>query len=91
VRTDGAVVCWGWDLLTNAPSGAFTSVSAGYHHSCAVRVDGSVACWPAEYVDIFPGTAAPKGVFTSVSATVDYTCGLRPGGKAECWGDFGWD
>ena len=25
--------------------GEFASVSAGYEHSCGLRVDGSVACW----------------------------------------------
>ncbi|MEI9936381.1 MAG: RCC1 domain-containing protein [Pseudomonadota bacterium] len=29
------------------PSGTFTQVSAGLHHSCGVRTDGTVACWGA--------------------------------------------
>ena len=27
------------------PKTEFTSVSAGRHHTCGVRTDGSVACW----------------------------------------------
>ena len=27
------------------PDGTFTAVSAGLHHSCGVRTDGTIACW----------------------------------------------
>jgi alpha-tubulin suppressor-like RCC1 family protein len=63
VTTDGAVYCWGQDVLGQLGDGgsgsgvassapvraladvAFTAVSAGYRHTCALAVDGSVYCW----------------------------------------------
>ena len=46
-RADQTVACWGsgrWGK-TDAPGGAFISVSAGGDFSCGVRVDQTVACW----------------------------------------------
>jgi alpha-tubulin suppressor-like RCC1 family protein len=33
-----------YDFLA-APAGPFDTVDLGYNHGCAVRSDGSVACW----------------------------------------------
>ncbi len=30
---------------SDAPSGEFTAVSAGYRHSCGLRTDGTIQCW----------------------------------------------
>ena len=58
-------------------------MSAGFYHSCGIRVDGSVACWG----DDTAGQASPpEGSFKSVSAGQQHTCGLRPNGVVECWG-----
>ena len=47
LRSDGSVVCWGWNEYGQAtpPAGSFTAVSTGGAHSCALRSDGSVVCW----------------------------------------------
>lgn len=67
-------------------------MSAGYHHTCALKADGTVVCWGANYV----GQATPpSGTFTQVSAGASfvssYTCGVRTDGSVVCWGsdDFG--
>jgi hypothetical protein len=47
VKTGGNIACWGYNGVGQAtpPSGSFSSVDAGYYHTCGVRTDGSVACW----------------------------------------------
>ncbi|WP_420621188.1 hypothetical protein [Candidatus Poriferisodalis sp.] len=41
----GGLLCWGNHEFgqTDAPSGYFTSVSAGWKHSCGLRTDGTAA------------------------------------------------
>lgn len=48
---NGTVYCWGADYYGQAspPSGNFSAVSAGYHHSCGIRDDGSIECWGDGY------------------------------------------
>jgi hypothetical protein len=87
---DGTAECWGarWSDYgqTQAPDDvAFTSISAGFWHTCGVRTDGFAECWG--YYD-YDYDAPPAGVtFASISAGNEYTCGVRTDGTAECWGD----
>ena len=67
---------------TATPS-KFTSVSAGYEHSCGLKTDGTINCWgDGVSVDYAP----PGGSFTSVSAGQIHTCGVRTDGRLLCWG-----
>ncbi len=69
----------------DAPSGVFSSVSAGVEHVCGVRPDGSAECWgeSQRWRDAgFP----PEGPFTDVATGWSFTCGLRLVGDVECWG-----
>jgi alpha-tubulin suppressor-like RCC1 family protein len=59
------------------------SLDAGGLHSCALKADGSVACWG--YNDDGE-TAAPSGSFVSVSAGEYHSCGLKSDGSVDCWG-----
>ena len=61
----------------------FTSVSAGGHHSCGVRNDGTVACWGD---DVFGQSSPPPGEFLSVSAGREHSCGVGANGWVICWG-----
>ncbi len=69
---------------TEASAGCWGSVTVGRDHACALRTDGSLACWGAE-----PGgvLAAPAGAdFVAVSAGYRHTCALRDSGAVACWG-----
>ena len=61
----------------------FVSVSAGWTHSCGLRVAGSVVCWG----DNEHGQAAAvAGEFVAVSSGGGHSCGLRLAGTVVCWG-----
>ena len=83
---------WIYGGQLDAPSGVFSSVSAGGLHSCGVRVDGGVVCWGTDLDGNYVGQAdAPSGVFSSVSAGGLHSCGVRVDGGVVCWGsnDYG--
>jgi hypothetical protein len=94
---DGTLRCWGspeaedesyasgWNAI-DAPEGTFTSVSSGYGFSCAIRTDGTLACWGAN--SYFQSTP-PEGTFLAVDAGWAHACGLRTDGTLECWGANG--
>ena len=62
---------------------AFTTVSAGGHHACGLRANGTVICWGNNY---FSQRIAPEGPYSAISAGTFHTCGLRTDGTIECWG-----
>ena len=61
----------------------FTALSSGFEHSCAVRLDGTLACWGS---DVEGKARAPQGAFTSVSAGGHHTCAIRTDRTIVCWG-----
>ena len=59
-------------------------IAAGSAHTCALRADGTAACWGA---NDFTGVTTPlAGTFTTISFSDDHACGLRADGTAACWG-----
>ena len=64
-----------------------TTISAGYHHTCALRESGAIECWGANN---YGQTDAPAGSFRAVSAGGWHSCGLRTNGEIECWGANGY-
>ena len=70
--------------VTPADDHGFNAIAAGGNHTCALRTDGTVACWG----DNGAGQAdAAEGGFKAVAAGWDHTCGLRTDGTVACWGD----
>ena len=65
------------------PQGAFTAITAGYHHSCGIRTDGTAQCWGH---NSFGRTDAPSDAFTAITAGLRHSCGLKTDGTAQCWG-----
>jgi alpha-tubulin suppressor-like RCC1 family protein len=78
---------------------AFTSVSAGYDHTCGVTAAGDAYCWGTnEHGQLGDGSTTNQlspvlvsgGLsFIQVSAGLHYTCGLTAEGAAYCWGRNG--
>jgi len=78
----------------------WSAVSAGAHHTCAVREDATLWCWGANAsgqlgnglaLDL-PGPTAVvlAGDAVSVSAGQSaHTCAVLVGGEVWCWGDNG--
>lgn len=86
-------------------SNAFTAISAGGKHTCAIRsTDGAIECWGSNKttkasvetatgrVQVYSGQASPpEGNFRAVSAGSDHTCAIRENKTIRCWGtnDYG--
>jgi alpha-tubulin suppressor-like RCC1 family protein len=73
------------------------SIAAGTTHTCAVRADGTVACWGNNFAgQLGTGdtTSRPtptpvvglSGSFVAVTAGVNHTCARRADGAVFCWG-----
>jgi alpha-tubulin suppressor-like RCC1 family protein len=78
-----------------APLTDVAEVSLGFSHTCALKRDGTVACWGASDLDAIANGGNPSavvrdvpGVTTAVSlATGTYhTCVALADGTAACWG-----
>jgi alpha-tubulin suppressor-like RCC1 family protein len=63
---------------------ALSSISNGRGFACALREDGTAACWGDNYA----GKATPPPEeFAAISSGTDHACGLRKAdGRAICWG-----
>jgi len=111
----GNVVCWGAGTTdagcfpnqnyecgqAAGESGEFIEVASGEQHSCALRNDGTVACWgvgkTGKKCDVAEGdnsydcgqAIAPDGAkvrFVKLRAGWLYTCGITEDYKLQCWG-----
>ena len=65
------------------------SLASGQFHSCALRADGSAACWGNNENGKAPATV--PGPFIALAAGDLHTCGLKSNGSLACWGssEFG--
>ncbi|MFN8930424.1 MAG: RCC1 domain-containing protein, partial [Alphaproteobacteria bacterium] len=76
---------------------SFTSIAAGWAHTCGIGNNGRAYCWGGGYT-IGNGTwshsttptqvTLPAGVtsFTSIAANYYHSCGIGNNGRAYCWG-----
>jgi alpha-tubulin suppressor-like RCC1 family protein len=75
------------------------AIATGGGHSCALRVDGTAACWGDNLVgQLGDGTTITRltpvnvqGItgLTALAAGQDHTCALRADGSMACWGANG--
>ena len=113
VKTDGTLWCWGWnnngrlgDATTSVrgiPTQEYTaatdwqSVSAGYSHTCALKTDGTLWCWGANFDgQLGDNTTTARHVATQEVTAADdwrmvkagghFTCGLKTDDTLWCWG-----
>ena len=78
------------------PAGAFVEIATGTNSSCALRTDGSVACWGGAELDAGAGECAlvydagqleaPQGTFRSISVSESHVCGVLEDRTLACWG-----
>lgn len=79
---------------------AFTSVSIGDGHSCALTASGMAYCWGQNGSgQLGDGTRQDRGIpvavetqlrFRALSAGAYHTCGVTLANGAHCWGDNRW-
>ncbi|MCI4567896.1 PxKF domain-containing protein [Lysobacter sp. CFH 32150] len=63
--------------------GGVVVLAAGDFHTCALRSNGTVACWGKnDHGEATP----PPGHFIALTAGRDHSCGLRDDGRPVCWG-----
>eukprot|EP00294_Goniomonas_avonlea_P013478 CAMPEP_0114547530 /NCGR_PEP_ID=MMETSP0114-20121206/4511_1 /TAXON_ID=31324 /ORGANISM="Goniomonas sp, Strain m" /LENGTH=357 /DNA_ID=CAMNT_0001732087 /DNA_START=54 /DNA_END=1123 /DNA_ORIENTATION=+ len=88
--TQNTLYCWGDslaqpELINDVPGGTFTSVSVGREWACAVRMNGTLACWGK----CFGNTTActpPSETFKAVSTGSFFACGINSDDLLRCWG-----
>lgn len=59
------------------------TISSGMYHTCAIKTDGTVACWGFEFEG---STFPPAGTFAQVSAGTYHNCAVKSDGTLACWG-----
>ena len=61
------------------------TITAGGFHSCAIKTDGTIACWGNNNSGQLNNV--PSGTYTAISAGFSHTCAIKTDGTLACWGD----
>ena len=72
------------DFSANTTAG-YRELSAGWFHTCALKTDGSLACWGGDIAGAVSATP-PGADFAQVSAGANFTCAVRMDASLVCWG-----
>lgn len=106
---DGAIACWGdpgtedcqivpAEGQLSPPPGSFTALAANNLAACALRGDGTIACWGAGEPGDDSGASCqgvpynsgqstpPPEKFRMVAMGALNACGIRDDGTIACWG-----
>ena len=74
-----------------SPSGRYSQVPKSSSHACALRTDGVIECWGANYA--YQASPATRTDPARGFVFVDSGCALRGDGSKACWrggGGLGW-
>ena len=71
--------------LTITP-GPFTDIGIGLHHTCAIRVNGSVFCGLEGRDHYSQRSQPPPTKFVQISGGWYHACGITEASDIECWG-----
>lgn len=61
---------------------AFFAVTTGSIHACAIRVNGTLACWGDNAHD---ETDAPTGTYKDLAVGYYHDCAIATDGAMTCW------
>jgi alpha-tubulin suppressor-like RCC1 family protein len=91
------VLCWEPEKGQSSPElrpGAYSDLSVGKSHTCAVTQNGTLQCWrtcgmrlDGQIANCPAKRAPPPGQFTKVASGNDVSCALSTSGEIACWGD----
>jgi len=74
-----------YSYLSDAPTAAnFSSAGGGYEHSCALRLNGKIACWGSDNYNQL--SDKPGGTFRDLSVGAGHNCAIKENDKVVCWG-----
>ena len=100
-RGDGSFDTFALDPVAVSGLTGAVALAAGYGHTCALLVDGTMRCWGGNAegelgngTTATPGTARPvivSGVAgaTAIATGAYHTCAVLSGGTVTCWGRNG--
>ncbi len=74
---------------TPEPNADFVAIAAGWAHSLALRLDGSIAAWGSNYSDKL-NVPSPNADFVAIAAGDYHSLGLKADGSILAWG-INWD
>ena len=69
------------DDTVQSPADAFTAITVGHSHSCALRNNGTITCWGK----VRQAADPPAGAYTAIAAGSAHACALTNEGQAFCW------
>lgn len=117
-RADGGLQCWGQNFdgqlgdqtTTDSRAAAVTvagltdvvAMSGGWHHSCALRSDGTVWCWGGNDSgqlgrgfestrELVPEPVPGLTDIVAIDSGYYINCAVDTAGSVRCWGGLDWD